>query len=419
MKRYMRALSLVLVLALLVSSGAAASVRGETSADALAALGLFRGTDKGYELTRAPTRTEAAVMLVRLLGCEEEARAGARSHPFRDVAPWAQDYIAYMYEKGLTRGMSETRFGAGEPCSAQMYVTMVLRALGYDEGDGDFTYQTALAFAASIGLCDETLTDGVFLRGNLAAVSENALLTQVKSSDDVLLNVLRARGAVDEKAAAAFLSAHAALLRLNEAFADTADGFSGETTLSRTASRGGVSTSVRVDGTLARSHEGAHLDASLTAGSVAAAARVWERDGTLYLTRGGENTARSGDALSRMCALFTPRLAPNRYAALTLDESVLTVRFDDAACRALARAWMALDGAADETDELTRADVRFTAELSDSGAPVRVTVTVDAACRGAAGLTEYEATSSLTFSHLGEVEIAFPDALTFTDSPLA
>ena len=104
---------------------------------------------------------------------------------------------------------------------------------------------------------------------------------------------------------------------------------------------------------------------------------------------------------------------------MTLDESVLTVRFDDAACRALARAWMALDGAADETDELTRADVRFTAELSDSGAPVRVTVTVDAACRGAAGLTEYEATSSLTFSHLGEVEIAFPDALTFTDSPLA
>ena len=47
MKRYMRALSLVLVLVLLVSSGAAASVRGETSADALAALGLFRGTDKG------------------------------------------------------------------------------------------------------------------------------------------------------------------------------------------------------------------------------------------------------------------------------------------------------------------------------------------------------------------------------------
>ena len=44
-------------------------------AERLEALGLFRGTEAGYELDRAPTRAEAGVMLVRLLGTEEEAQA--------------------------------------------------------------------------------------------------------------------------------------------------------------------------------------------------------------------------------------------------------------------------------------------------------------------------------------------------------
>ena len=39
-------------------------------ADALNQMGLFKGTTSGYELDRAPTRGEAAAMLVRLLGKE-------------------------------------------------------------------------------------------------------------------------------------------------------------------------------------------------------------------------------------------------------------------------------------------------------------------------------------------------------------
>ena len=43
------------------------------SAEHLSELGLFRGSEQGYELDRAPTRGEAAAMLVRLLGAEDEA----------------------------------------------------------------------------------------------------------------------------------------------------------------------------------------------------------------------------------------------------------------------------------------------------------------------------------------------------------
>ena len=38
--------------------------------------GLFRGSDKGWELDRQPTRAEAAIMLVRFLGLESEALNG-------------------------------------------------------------------------------------------------------------------------------------------------------------------------------------------------------------------------------------------------------------------------------------------------------------------------------------------------------
>ena len=37
-------------------------------------LGLFSGTDKGFELDRNATRIESAAMLVKLLGKEEEAK---------------------------------------------------------------------------------------------------------------------------------------------------------------------------------------------------------------------------------------------------------------------------------------------------------------------------------------------------------
>ena len=80
-------LALVLTLALLASLPVlAATDEAAAAADALAALGLFRGTENGYELDRAPTRAEALVMLIRLLGREEEALAYDGDCPLADVA---------------------------------------------------------------------------------------------------------------------------------------------------------------------------------------------------------------------------------------------------------------------------------------------------------------------------------------------
>ena len=60
-------------------------------------------SDTDFALDRAPTRVEALVMLLRTLGVEDDAKASTATHPFTDVPGWADRYIAFAYENGLTR----------------------------------------------------------------------------------------------------------------------------------------------------------------------------------------------------------------------------------------------------------------------------------------------------------------------------
>ena len=104
----------------------------EDYANSLAPLGVFVGTGSGYELERAPTRVEGLVMLIRLLGVEDEARSMNGSKvPFTDVPKWASGYVAYAYDNELTKGVSETKFGSLNNMDAKAFVTFLLRSLGY------------------------------------------------------------------------------------------------------------------------------------------------------------------------------------------------------------------------------------------------------------------------------------------------
>ena len=197
----------VLAAASLAMSAGAANY--DTCADRLSELGLFRGTETGYELDRAPTRAEAGVMLVRLLGAEEEAQALTYTAPFTDLAGWEAPYVQYLYDNGLTTGATATTFEPNDVCSAQMYTTFLLRALGYsDAAGGDFAYTDAIDFGTSIGLVDYANCDTAdFLRDHVAAMSLTALNTPVKGDADTrLLEKLVDDGAVDAAAAADLLS---------------------------------------------------------------------------------------------------------------------------------------------------------------------------------------------------------------------
>ena len=161
--------------------------RNTDKAEALKPLGVFKGTDKGFELERPATRVEAAVMLTRLLGKEEVAIKEKNTHPFIDIPKWADNYIAYLYKNNLTSGISEKLFGSNNICSPEMYITFILRALNYsDKAQGDFTYSESLDFAVKIGLITakekEEWARRSFLRDDLAGVSYDALNTNLKDS---------------------------------------------------------------------------------------------------------------------------------------------------------------------------------------------------------------------------------------------
>ena len=178
-------------------------------ADQLKDLGLFQGTEQGYELDRAPTRAEAATMLVRLLGKEGEAKTLDYTAPFTDLADWEKPYVQYLYDNGLTTGATATTFEPEEGCSAQMYTTFLLRALGYSDAEaGDFTYAQAVSFGESIGLVDyANCNQDNFLRDHVAAMSLTALDTPVKGDENtVLLEKLVADGAVDANQASDLLT---------------------------------------------------------------------------------------------------------------------------------------------------------------------------------------------------------------------
>lgn len=85
MKKLCKALALAVLCVMSLALYAGAS-DFDGIAQELKDVGLFQGTDTGFELDRAPTRAESAVMLVRLLGAEETAKAeleaGETAHPF-------------------------------------------------------------------------------------------------------------------------------------------------------------------------------------------------------------------------------------------------------------------------------------------------------------------------------------------------
>ena len=194
----MKKLCLFLVVVLLVSIVPASTTTAADythQAETLKELGLFLGTDTGFELERAATRAEAAVMTVRILGKEDEAKQNNHAHPFSDVPDWASPHIGYLYYYRITMGVSDTQFGSFEIATASQYATFILRALGYDDSAGDFVWNTSLEKMVSLGIITEAQSasfssgSGV-LRGDVVAISYFSLFAYIKETTVTLIEKL-------------------------------------------------------------------------------------------------------------------------------------------------------------------------------------------------------------------------------------
>ncbi|KUG03382.1 putative protease [hydrocarbon metagenome] len=170
-------------------------IEHQAEADVLYRLGVFNGTQKGFELERIPTRAEGAVMLVRLLGQEDYALQTELTHPFQDVPNWADPYVAYLYQEGLTTGTSTNNFSPYASLSVQQYMSFILRSLAYSENLGDFTWNESLQKASQTGILDTVAYDQLlnlsqFRRDHMVWISYLALQSKVKDQDYTLLEKL-------------------------------------------------------------------------------------------------------------------------------------------------------------------------------------------------------------------------------------
>jgi len=146
-------------------------------------------------------------MFVRLIGKEKEAFEKNYSHPFTDVPDWANPYVGYMYQKGHTKGTGNNLFGSNDLLTASQFITFILRALGYDDSNGDFLWNEAVAKAEEIQILDPAearrlQTTDVFLRDDVVGISYNALKAQIKNSETKLIDFLIENKVVSKEKAA-------------------------------------------------------------------------------------------------------------------------------------------------------------------------------------------------------------------------
>lgn len=152
-------------------------------ADTLYDFGLFKGTDKGYELEKSLTREESATILVRLLGEEENLQKEKYDAVFTDVDKerWSYAYVMYCYENSITKGTGADTFSPDMQIDASQFAALLLRLLGYTDVNPD----AALATCVTCQLlpedkAQELASKEVFTRSDMVQIVYNSLKTKMK-----------------------------------------------------------------------------------------------------------------------------------------------------------------------------------------------------------------------------------------------
>ena len=161
--------------------------------------GSFTGYGQGFDLELVPTRLQALIMFIRVLGEEEEALAWTGTTPFTDISKGSQaeQYVGYAYEKGYTNGYTATQFKPGNAVNAYQYTEFMLRAMGYSSTENTNLADTLIrAEEAGLLTIDEVarLQTDKFLRADLVYISYYALDTELADGNQTLAEMLMDKG---------------------------------------------------------------------------------------------------------------------------------------------------------------------------------------------------------------------------------
>ena len=172
-------------------------------ASALKTLHLFKGSFTGYgqgfDLEVAPTRLQALIMFIRVLGEEEQALAWTGTTPFTDIqkGSQAEKYVGYAYSMGYTNGYTATQFKPAGAVNAWQYTEFILRAMGYSSA-ANTNLSDTMTRAQTAGVLTsgeaEMLQRDKFLRAELVYVSYYALDAWLPDGNRTLGDLLQEKG---------------------------------------------------------------------------------------------------------------------------------------------------------------------------------------------------------------------------------
>ncbi|MBQ9428159.1 MAG: exo-alpha-sialidase [Clostridia bacterium] len=158
------------------------------AAKALFTLGLAQGYDStgtNFGLPDPLTRIQTVVQVIRFLGKEAEVKAGTYSHPFADVPAWANNYVGYAYENKITSGRDATHFDPDGRVDEVQFLTFMLRAIGYSDAAGEFTWNAPHALAKQIGMTENDAAAPTFDRGSAFKIAWDTLFATAKDGGAV------------------------------------------------------------------------------------------------------------------------------------------------------------------------------------------------------------------------------------------
>ena len=177
-------------------------------AGALKQVNLFRGSYTGYgsgfDLEVSPTRLQALIMFIRVLGEEEAALANTDLPPFSDIYPDtnAAKYVGYAYKMGYTNGYKDGTWRPGGATNIYQYSEFLLRALKYSSvSNSDISDAPQRAHSVNLMSADDliSLINKPFLRAHLVYLSYNALEVPDADSGILLHDRLISQGVFTEE----------------------------------------------------------------------------------------------------------------------------------------------------------------------------------------------------------------------------
>ena len=173
MRSLKKALSLVLVLALMLSvcifSASATNfsddsqIEHKEAVDVLTEIGVIDGMGDGtFNPTGTLTRAQASKIVCYILLGSDTSKLSGNASSFTDVVgtpdEWAAPYIEYCYNAGIVGGYGDGRFGPSDQLTGFQFAKMLLCALGYDAAIEGYT-GASWSVAVAKGIIDASLDD--------------------------------------------------------------------------------------------------------------------------------------------------------------------------------------------------------------------------------------------------------------------